>query len=116
MADNTLSPCAAFNLERRPESDRHLAEDLARHTRTDDPLDAVDGLGDLDAAGQDDEQRTFVAFVDGVLAGREADVARDPSHAREVVLRHRLEDRDSRQLFNDDHEVFLGDDLLSRAA
>jgi hypothetical protein len=95
---------AVAALVRRAEDDRHLAEDLARRALADDALDAVDDLGDLDAAGQHHEQRALVAFVHGVVAGAEPDIAGGLRQARELLGRHRGQNGDDGEVLGRDHE------------
>jgi hypothetical protein len=78
-----------------PERDRHLAEDVARATHTDDALDPVDELDRLDATLEHGEERALAALVRRVLARHEADVRR---HPRELLTLRRVESREERDL------------------
>ena len=68
--------------ERRPERDRHLADEVAHHPPADDGLDAVDDLDRLEPALQHREQRSLVARVHQVLPGQDPDVGGEPCEPR----------------------------------
>ena len=89
--------------ERRAQRDRHLAEDRARHTLAEHPLDSVDDLDDLDVALEHDEERALLAFVHRVLTGGESDISARPREPLAVGCRERREQRDVCDLFACDH-------------
>jgi len=73
--------------EHRPESHRHLSENVTRTALADNALDPSDELDRLDATIDDREERALVALVHRVLARHETDVDR---HAGEPVAVRRV--------------------------
>ena len=86
---------AEADRERRPEGDRHLAEELPGRASADDALDPVDELDRLQAPFEHGEERALVALVDGVLAGSEPDVRGSPGEPLAVDRSEPREDRDA---------------------
>ena len=80
--------------ERRPERDRHLAEDVTRVPLADDALDAVDELRRFDPPVEHGEERSLRALVRRVLARQQGDVRRRLREPLAVLRLERGEDRD----------------------
>ena len=78
-----LDACDAHDVEgakvhrvRSTEGDRHFPEDFSRFTMSDDALDTLEHLRDLNVAGQDGKEHTLVILVGDVIATLEVQVGR----------------------------------------
>ena len=75
--------------EDRAERDRNLAEELARVTDPDRPVDPVDEPGRLDLSVEDGEERALVSLVGSELPGlRLMSAATRHTRSRSAVSRH----------------------------
>ena len=93
--------------KRRPEGNRHLAEDRARKPTAEPAFDPVDRLHDLDLAGEDGKQRALSAFGNGELSRTEVEVGGRARESFQLGGRQSGEQRNRRDVVDRQHEMFF---------
>ena len=100
---------AGGGLDLGSEHHRHLAEDLPGLSRADDPLLAVDELGQFDPAGDHHEEGARVALVHEELALGKLNVRPCSTEPVKLRLRHAGENLEGRDLFDSQHSTLHRD-------